>query len=302
MKDILFKSSSLRRARATATVRLSDMAAMQAVIDRKVPKGDVFEFSRAAGLLAIKRTPEAIPDCHPLPMESASITFTTEGLDIIILVDAATIYKTGVEVEAMHGAAVTALTIYDMLKPLDKKIEITAIRLQEKSGGKTDRLKNLPPALRCAVIVCSDRVSRGEAEDKSGKAIVSFLNDFGYSDVPLTIVEDSVVAIQSAVKSYQVTGKDLILLTGGTGLSSRDVTPEAVTPLIDRMVPGIMETARRYGQDRMPFAMLSRGVAGFFKDTLVITLPGSLAGVNETLDALFPAVLHVFAVRKGDPH
>ena len=302
MKDILSKSFSLRRARATAIVRLSDPLAMQAVLDKKVPKGDVFEFSRAAGLLAIKRTPEAIPDCHPLPMESASIRFETKNLDIIIFVDAATIYKTGVEVEAMHGAAVTALTIYDMLKPLDKKIEIGSIRLEEKSGGKTDRKKNLPANLHCAVIVCSDRVSRGESEDKSGKAIISYLKDLGYDDTPLTVVADSVVSIQSAVKKYQSENKDLILLTGGTGLSNRDVTPEAVSPLIDRPVPGIMETARRYGQDRMPHAMLSRGIAGFFKNSLVITLPGSLAGVNETLEALFPSVLHVFAVRSGDPH
>jgi len=152
------------------------------------------------------------------------------------------------------------------------------------------------------VVVCSDRVSGGEAVDRSGPAIVSFLEELGFKDVPVTVVADSVISIQSAVKNYQGGGKDLILLTGGTGLSARDVTPEAVSPLIDRMVPGIMETARRDGQDRMPYAMLSRGVAGFFKDSLIITLPGSVAGVTETLDALFPALLHVFAVRKGDPH
>src|SRR5689334_22234708 len=117
MKDILYKTSTLRKAIANATVQLSDADAMHAVLNRTVPKGDVFEFSRAAGLLAIKKTSDLIPDCHPIPIEFSAITFKIEKLAIHISVEVHTIYKTGVEVEAMHGASVVALTIYDMLKP-----------------------------------------------------------------------------------------------------------------------------------------------------------------------------------------
>jgi molybdenum cofactor biosynthesis protein MoaC len=122
MKDILNKQFTLRKASATAKLVLQDPEAMQAVLGKKVPKGDIFEFSRAAGMLAIKKTADVIPDCHPLPVEYAAIHFSTEGLIINIFVEVHTIYKTGVEVEAMHGAAIVALTIYDMLKPLDKNI------------------------------------------------------------------------------------------------------------------------------------------------------------------------------------
>src|SRR5204863_5190876 len=125
----------------------------------RVPKGDVFEFSRAAGLLAVKKTSDVIPDCHPLPVEFAAISHAIDGLNIIITVEVHTIYKTGVEVEAMHGASVTALTMYDMLKPIDKSVEISNIKLVEKKGGKTGFANENIKPIKCAVIVCSDSIA-----------------------------------------------------------------------------------------------------------------------------------------------
>src|SRR3954470_21317412 len=165
MVNITHKTNSLRRAIATAIVNVSSATTIEKIIAKQVPKGDVFEFSRAAGLLAIKKTSDVIPDCHPLPIEYTAITHHIEGLEIRINVEVHTIYKTGVEVEAMHGAAVTALTMYDMLKPLDKAIEISTIRLQTKTGGKTDHKTAPANELRCAVVVCSDSVAAGEKED-----------------------------------------------------------------------------------------------------------------------------------------
>jgi len=300
--DITSKSNSLRKAIATAIVSVSKQETIAAVKNKTVPKGDVFEFSRAAGLLAIKKTSDVIPDCHPLPVEYASIKHELDGLNIIITVEVHTIYKTGVEVEAMHGAAITALTIYDMLKPLDKGVEISTIKLQEKKGGKTDFKDQQSNDLRCAVIVCSDGIAAGDREDKSGKTIIEKLQQLKLSVEHHDIIPDDLSTIQEKVRELSKQDLDLILLTGGTGPSPRDVTPDAIAPLLDREIPGIMEVARNYGQQRTPYAMLSRGVAGFIKNTLVITLPGSPKGVAETMDAIFPYVLHVFRVKEGMQH
>ena len=302
MVNITHKSNSLRIAIATATVAVSKQTTIDAIQQRKVPKGDVFEFARAAGLLGVKKTSDVIPDCHPLPVEYAAITYKIEGLNIIISVEVHTIYKTGVEVEAMHGAAVTALTMYDMLKPIDKEVEIKNIALQQKSGGKSDLNKESYASLKAAVIVCSDSVSRGEKQDTSGKSIIKNLEKFGIETILYEVIADDFNLIQETVKKYSKGAYQLLIFTGGTGLSTRDVTPDAVEPLLEKLVPGIMETARNYGQQRMPHAMLSRGVAGFAGNTLVLTLPGSQKGATETMDAIFPQVLHLFDIKKGLPH
>ena len=302
MVDITHKSTTLRTAVAQAIVKVSKPETIAAILNDTVPKGNVFAMSKAAGLLGVKRTPDILPDCHPLPIEFTGVEYDINELEITVLFTVKTIYKTGVEVEAMHGASVVALNMYDMLKPIDKGIEIHHIKLLNKKGGKSDFKNRFRKDITAVVIVCSDTISAGHKEDKAGKAIIEKLESCDVKIAEYIIIPDEKEIIKEKAKIYQKQGIDLIIYTGGTGLSGRDVTPEALMPLLDRRIPGIEETIRNYGQDRMPYAMLSRSIAGTINNTLVLALPGSTNGAKESMDAIFPSVLHVFGILKGARH
>jgi len=301
MIDITHKTTTLRQAIAEATVRVGSIDTILAVQENRVPKGDVLQSARIAGLFAAKRTSDMIPDCHPIPVEYAAINYEIDGLEIRIKVEIRCIYRTGVEVEAMHAASIVALTIYDMLKPIDKQIEIQNIRLLQKKGGKSEHKNQskLDKTLQCAVVVCSDSSASGRRQDASGKILsdkIEALARDGYKIklAQYLITPDEVAQIQTVVLALCLQNIDLILLTGGTGLSPRDVTPEAVRPLLEREIAGIGETLRAYGQERIPTAMLSRAVAGLRGDTLIIALAGSTGAAKDGAAVLFPQILHIF--------
>ncbi len=304
MIDITHKNTTLRIATATATVKVSKTETIDAIKNRTVPKGDVLEMAKTAGLFAVKNTSNSIPDCHPLPVEYTGVEYkiNDQELEIVILITVKTIYRTGVEVEAMHGASIIALTMYDMLKPIDKGIEISSIKLLRKKGGKSDYRKYTDGKVNAAVIVCSDSISKGEKQDKAGLAIQDKLHELNVDVVDYKIIPDEFDQIQEIAKSHVKQDVDLIIFTGGTGLSDRDTTPEAIRPLIEREIPGAAEAIRKYGMDRIPFAMLSRSVVGIIGSSLVLTLPGSTNGAKESMDAVFPSILHIFDVIKNKPH
>jgi cyclic pyranopterin monophosphate synthase len=302
MVDITHKIITQRTATAQAIVKVGTPATMQAIINKTVPKGDVLEVARTAGLFAVKNTSNAIPDCHPLPIEYTGIEYELLEDSILIKVTVKAIYRTGVEVEAMHGASIVALTMYDMLKPIDKQVEISTIKLLHKKGGKSDFGTKERRDLSVAVIVCSDSVSAGKKEDRAGKVITDKITNLGLKVSHYAIIPDEIKDIQTTINHLCEDQKELIILTGGTGLSNRDVTPEAIIPLLDRRIPGIEEAIRSYGQQRTPYAMLSRSVVGFKGNTLIMALPGSTAGASESIDAVFPSVLHLFQLLNGFNH
>ena len=298
--SIEHKTETRRTARAQAVVKAAP-ATIQRLKRNDLPKKDVLIVARTAGMMAAKKTPELLPDCHPLNLEAVEVVLKPSKSQIDIESRVALTGKTGAEMEALTAVTVAALTVYDMLKPIDKKMEITDIRLLEKTGGKSDRSFRLSSNFKAAVVVVSDRSSQGTRKDICGPKILFYLKSLGVKKPSYHLVPDEAVPLAVLLKSLCAKGTDLILTTGGTGLSPRDVTVEAVKKVIDREIPGIAETARAYGQRRTPLAMLSRGIAGQRGKSLIVTLPGSPKAVEEWLSAIFPGLFHAFDVINSKP-
>lgn len=162
-------------------------------------------------------------------------------------------------------------------------------------------LEELPTGARAAVITVSDRSHGGTRHDSSGPLLAQLLGGLGFAVSGVVVVPDEVHQIAAAVRDAAQT-HDLVVTTGGTGLSPRDVTPEAVRPLLDREVPGLAEALRAENRSAVPTAVLSRAVAGTIGATLVVTLPGSTGGVRDGVAVLAPVVGHAVEQLRGGDH
>ena len=153
---------------------------------------------------------------------------------------------------------------------------------------------------KIAIITVSDKGYRGEREDRSGKYMLDYFKEKSweisdYSVVPdeIDIIKDKLIDICDSQKA------NLIITTGGTGFSERDVTPEATEVVIERKVPGFSEIIRVEGQKKTPRAILSRGISGIRKKTLIINLPGSIKGVKDSLEIIYPQLPHGIDILTG---
>ncbi len=299
MIDISDKYETLRQARAEARVKMAG-STLEAVKKGQVPKGNVLEIARAAAVLASKKTAELIPFCHPLPVDFVGIDFDIKKNEIVIRSEVKSIGKTGVEMEALTAVSVAALTVYDMLKPLDKELIIEQIVLLEKRGGKNDFQGRFSRPIKAGVLVINDSTFRGKRKDKSGEIIKNRLKEHLVMIQEYKILPDNKEMISQEMRRLSDEKKlDIILTTGGTGLGPKDVTPDATLEVVDRTGPGITEAMRNYGQKRIPYAMLSRNVAGVRGKTLIVNLPGSSRGAEEAMSLLFPGVLHSLKMIRG---
>jgi len=300
MRSVTRKIETLRRAIAESRVQAKPET-LKRLLANDLPKKDVLPIARAAGVMAAKKTPELLPYCHPIAIDWVEIEFDVQDSLVIIRATVEAVATTGVEMEALTAASVAALTVYDMLKPVDTGLEILSTKLLSKEGGKSSFREKIPANFKAAVIVTSDSTSKGVRQDKSGRVILDRLLSIGVS-ADYSVLPDDKEIIKSCLLDHCSKGMNFILTTGGTGLGPRDVTVEAVEEVIEREIPGIMEAARNFGQRRTPYAMLSRGLAGQRGKTLIVTLPGSSRGVEESLDAVFPAILHAFKMIRGQSH
>lgn len=163
-------------------------------------------------------------------------------------------------------------------------------------------MTELPSGASAHVITASNRASAGVYPDRSGQSLAEGLAGFGLVVSGPEVLPDDADQLTAAMTRAVAGGADLVVTTGGTGLSPTDVTPEATARVIERPVPGLADALRRYGQDKTPYAVLSRGLVGIVGRTLVINLPGSTGGVRDGLAVLGPLLGHILSQLGGGDH
>ncbi len=161
---------------------------------------------------------------------------------------------------------------------------------------------SLPGDARAVVVTASNRASAGVYEDRSGQALAEGLRALGFTVEGPHVRPDDVAELEVVLLAAIGSGADVVLTTGGTGLSPTDVTPEATRRVLEREAPGIAEAVRRYGEGEVPTSVLSRGIAGTAGRTLVVNLPGSTGGVRDGLAVLGPLLPHVVSQLRGGDH
>lgn len=230
---------------------------------------------------------------------------TTEGLDVMHLPVAARL-RIGAEVvleitqigkECHQGCAIRQ-------KAGDCVMPREGVFARVLTGGPVaagDPITLISRPIRVGIITASDKGSRGEREDRSGPAIRDSLSGLEHEVVAYEVLPDDREAIAALLAKWCDEGEmDLILTTGGTGLSPRDVTPEATLAAADRQVPGIAEAMRARSMQATDRAMLSRGVAVTRKKTLIVNLPGSPKAVRECLEVIKPVLGHAIEILRGE--
>lgn len=324
MVDVSAKAETKRTAIARAVVELNSRT-LEMLKAKALPKGDVLTVAQVAGIMAAKRTFELIPMCHPLALTHADVRFKVqdEPPSVILEASASTSGRTGVEMEAIVAAQAAAATIYDMVKAVQKDVVIRDVRLIIKSGGKSGLFKTDDPllfevedtplpeprpipepwngdGLAVACITLSDKGYAGERTDESGPLLLDMLKELSPAKSQLFLLPDDPRALRKLVKKLASSGWGLIVTTGGTGLSPRDFTPEALIPVLDRRLPGFEQVMFSEGLTHTPRAVLSRCLAGTLGRTMLIALPGSRRAAQENLAALLPVLPHALEKLNGD--
>lgn len=290
--------------------------------DKTLPKGDALMLAQTAGILGAKKAPETMILCHPLPIDQVDITPTLmdDGKTVRIEATVSSHAKTGVEMEALAAVNAALLNLWDLIKMVEPNLLISNVRLLAKKGGKSGLWLNpdgvseavlarikppLPQVLmgrRVALLTLSDRAANGVYEDRSGPTMRDIVTAFGADVVAQSVMADEGQALQTWINTTrQSHDPHLILLSGGTGLAARDITPQSLEALIDYRVPGIGELLRSDGAQFTPLSWASRSLGGVIGQTLLVALPGSPNAVKEGLGALLPTLLpHLIRILRGE--
>ena len=312
MVDVGDKPATDRRAVARAVVRMSPETAAK-VLAGDAPKGDVLGTARIAGILAAKRTGELIPLCHPLGLDHVDVDAEVDAAagTVTLTAEARVTARTGVEMEAMTAASVAALTVYDMVKGLERGVEIALGRAGREVGRAQRHLaprRLVPVRTRPRRATLTGDAHRGphdldvrRAPRGRGRlrpaARPPRRGGGRRRRVAMEVMPDDFALIEDRLHHYVDDDFAFVFTTGGTGLTPDDVTPEATRAVIEREAPGIAEAMRAASLRHTPMGMLARGMAGIADRTLIVNFPGNPKAIERAV----PGDRAGAAPRRRDP-
>jgi len=322
MIDVSDKLTSKRIAIASGTIYVGEQV-FNLIKTNQMIKGDPVRLAEIAAIMGAKQTSNLIPLCHPLGLDKVEFISELIPADFAVKVYciAITSAKTGVEMEALTGAMTGLLTIYDLSKISEPSLSIGNVQLLVKIGGKSGiwvnpQIKELPDwvnkyiptdidlsSVTYATVTLSDRAFSGIYQDKSGELLQQLLEKLGAKSLGHTVLADDKEPLSDRlVEIINQQCPDLIITSGGTGITARDITPETILALGGREIPGIGELLRIYGSKFTNFSWGSRSLGVIFNNTLIIALPGSTNAVREGIDCLAPILPHLVKMVKGGKH
>ena len=321
MADIRYKRPTHRRAVAMGDL-LVGARAYPLIVERRLPKGDALALAEIAGIQGAKSASSLMPLCHPLPLELVRVHCEPISTHQAIRVycEVAAEARTGVEMEALAGVNAALLTLYDLTKPVEPALSIGGIRLLFKEGGKSglwlhpqgidqEASARFQPCdiprligVASAVITLSDRAYAGVYTDRSGPVLRQWLERLGAEVLVADLLPDGIEPLAGRLRVLASQGVRLCLCTGGTGLGARDVTPEALRMIADRVLPGLAEMFRSESSRHITLAWFSRAEVVQVGRMLVVALPGSTQAAQQGMDILAPVLAHALAMMDGAPH
>ncbi|ASQ45165.1 cyclic pyranopterin monophosphate synthase MoaC [Legionella clemsonensis] len=304
MVDIGKKTPTFRCAVAQGKIYVGEKA-FRKIQDKTMPKGDPLILAEVAGITGAKCAFQCIPLCHPLNLDQVIVLSepNEKEFSIMIYCIVSAFAKTGVEMEALAGVNAALLSIYDLCKIVNKELLISDIYLLYKEGGKSglwvhsqgvpewlqQKLFSQTPFadLRMAVISISDRAYQGHEDYPDiGIYLKEELEKLGAKAISYALVPDEKELIQQEIKKAADASCHVIFLRGGTGITKRDVTTQAVIEISDRLIPGFGELLRKTGEQHTPFTWLSCSLGAVLGRSLIVTIPGSKNAIYESMRVL----------------
>ncbi|MFD2839521.1 bifunctional molybdenum cofactor biosynthesis protein MoaC/MoaB [Populibacterium corticicola] len=330
MVDVARKEITERIAHASSFVACN-AEAVRLLRSGELKKGDALAVARVAAIASVKKTPDLIPLCHPISITGVKVDITVQDEGVHTQTRVTTTDRTGIEMEALTAATTAALNIVDMIKAVDRGAHIAYARVDHKAGGRSgswtrsddgvpiadeSATSNTPPTSSTSsmssalpasstplvgVVTVSDRSYAGTRQDLTGPAITQHVQRWGHL-VENLLTPDDITHIRTAINELRAAGAWLIITTGGTGITSRDMTPQAVAPLLDTTLPALTHAIQASGTGTAPGALLSRSIAGLMGRTAIITLPGSPNAVRDGLAILDTVREHLYAQLADTDH